>query len=286
MKNKMNTKGASSAIQKRGAFTLIELLVVIAIIAILAGLLLPALNKAKEKSKGIQCMNNSRQMMLGWAMYPADFGDWLLSSLGPPAGQPRVSWVGGGLDFNPYNTSNTDPTVDLDPSPLMPYIGKSRTAWRCPSDPITLTVPGKGILPRVRSYSMSQAFDVGSWLPSTLNGGVWRVFAKPTDLSSPSQTWVIMDEHPDSINDGGLAVQMIVTGGFVVGGSIIDFPASYHNGAAGMGFADGHSEIHKWKGNTMKPPVSKNGGLALGVPAGDSAGDLAWLCSVTTVRDK
>jgi len=280
MKNKMNTKGASSAIQKRGAFTLIELLVVIAIIAILAGLLLPALNKAKEKSKGIQCMNNSRQMMLGWAMYPADFGDWLLSALGPPAGQPRVSWVTGSLDFNPYNTSNTDPTVDLDPSPLMPYIGKSRTAWRCPSDPVSLTVPGKGVLPRVRSYSMSQAFDVGSWLPSP----PYKVFAKPGDIAAPSLCWVIMDEHPDSINDGGLAVQMAVSGGFVAGGSIIDFPASFHNGAAGMGYADGHSEIHKWKGNTIKPPVSKTGGLPLNVPAGDSAGDIGWLSSVTSYR--
>jgi prepilin-type processing-associated H-X9-DG protein len=90
--------------------------------------------------------------------------------------------------------------------------------------------------------------------------------------------FVFLDEHPDSINDAGFAVQMANTGATA---TIVDFPASYHNGAGGFSFADGHAEIHKWIGRTIQPPII-NGGASLGngatgQQAGDSASDVAWL---------
>ena len=258
-------------------FTLIELLVVIAIIAILAAMLLPALSKAKLKTQGISCMNNLRQMMLGWKMYPDDYGDLLLAANGVAAAQNRVSWCTGQLDFDGYNKSNYDVNEDIAKSPLMPYIGKNSYAiWKCPADQATTFKAGVRS-PRVRSNSMSQVFENGPWLPSSK----YRIYGKGAQIVSSAKTFVFVDEHPDSINDGGFAVQMANAGDTTA--QIIDFPASYHNGASGFSFADGHTEIHKWRGSRIKPLPQYNNVLNLNVPAGDSVEDVIWLSSVTTV---
>jgi prepilin-type N-terminal cleavage/methylation domain-containing protein/prepilin-type processing-associated H-X9-DG protein len=260
-------------------FTLIELLVVIAIIAILAGMLLPALSKAKSKTKGITCMNNGRQMTLAWQMYAMDEQELLIKSLdnaGTPENNRRALLVRGNLDYS-SSRDNWDPTNTTALSPLQKYNGNSLEIWKCPSDIGMVTGPGGKKMPRVRSQSMSQVFDYGSWLPASK----YKVYSRLANIDVPTQTWVMIDEHPDSINDAACAVQMAEPGAKTA--QIIDFPASYHNGAAGLNFADGHAEIRRWKGNKIKAPVRYNSSLALNVPAGDSLQDILWWSRNTTI---
>src|SRR5690242_4814315 len=136
-----------------GGFTLIELLVVIAIIAILAGMLLPALGKAKQKAQGIYCMNNHRSLMLAWKMYLDDNNEVL------PFSQFDGAWISGWLDFNSNNASNWDPEVDIKKSLLWPYCGQSLGIFKCPSDRSVVKPafgPLKGrTVSRVRSMAMS-----------------------------------------------------------------------------------------------------------------------------------
>ncbi len=272
----------------RKGFTLIELLVVIAIIAILAAMLLPALSKAKQRTQLTRCMNNNRQMMLGWVMYSSDYGDLLLASLmgaTTPLASSRVVWVTGNMD-TAGDPGAWDPTVHIDKSPMMPFIGKNREIWKCPADPVRIKNSAGAMVQRVRNNSMSQAFDFGAWLKGVPAGGPYLVFAKMSHIRRPTDTWVLGEEHPDSLNDAALAVQMAGNPGDPPA-KIIDYPASFHAGAGVFALADGHCVSRKWIGSTIKPPI-KGQPLPLGnnTPAPDAGtvADLIWWSSITTQK--
>jgi prepilin-type N-terminal cleavage/methylation domain-containing protein/prepilin-type processing-associated H-X9-DG protein len=261
------------------AFTLIELLVVIAIIAILAGMLLPSLAKAKSKAHGIACLNNQKQLSLAWLMYADDHNDNLVWNELTADG---AGWVRGVLDYSGANPHNTNIAGLLDPNyaKLAPYT-KSAGVYRCPADPSYVTIKGQRH-PRARSLSMSQAMNSrDDWL-SYLTKKKYRVFRKLADVQpmGASQAYVFVDEHPDSLNYGDLAVAM--NDGLSPDRIyIIDYPASTHNGAGGLSFADGHAEIHKWLDPRTKLRW-KNQSMALVVPSPGNR-DMAWLSAHASI---
>lgn len=255
------------------AFTLIELLVVIAIIAILAGMLLPALSAAKGKAHGIVCLSNLKQMQISWLLYADDNADKI-----PPNEHPRLgTWVRGWLDNAVSVTDNTN-TLNLRNSHLWPY-HNTLGIWRCPADRSTSKHGGR-TYPRVRSISMN------AWLnrrDSDMDSP-FKVIRKTSDMTDPSPTrnWIFIDEREDRINNGYFFVDM---SGFspreparII---MTDIPASYHNGGASITFGDGHVEQRRWNDPRTKTPIERAGNLRIISESANNA-DIIWLQERTT----
>lgn len=259
----------------QGAFTLIELLVTIAIIAVLASLLLPALTKAKSKGQATTCLNNVRQLQIGWTLYASEHEDNLppiddTDQAGKDAAHP--SWVAGWLRTANEAGDKSDGTnaslltgLQYSEFGSIGQFVQNPKVYRCPGDKTD----------RVRSTSMNAYMNgFGAWQNSN-----FVTFRKLGDIPNPAQTWVFIDEREDSINDGYFPVEMVAQY------TMLDYPASYHDGAGVLTFADGHAEIRHWLEGTTAPPLIPGEHLSVNPKyTSPDDRDLRWLSERTTVK--
>jgi prepilin-type processing-associated H-X9-DG protein len=220
-------------------------------------------------------------------MYTEDGGDRLPYAYAEDASRKEYTgaWCHGNVDspnhvpvfpndvWNPTNTIMT--------GSIYKYTGPNTTIYRCPAD--TYKVPHAGgpyagqKAPRIRSNSMNAWCGMNQGEYTWFGGPEYRKFTKSSDMVAPgpSLTWVLLDEHPVSINDGFFCVDMNPYPNLSAA-TMPDVPASYHNGACGFAFADGHSEIHSWKDPRTKAQIP-------GGSYGNSK-DVLWLWQHSTAR--
>jgi prepilin-type N-terminal cleavage/methylation domain-containing protein len=264
------------------AFTLIELLVVIAIIAILAALLLPALNHAKQQGMATYCLGSQKQIITAWHMYAADSADNLAGNdwgnekawASLPAGYQGLNWISGWEEA--WGTATGDETninllINQQYAQMGPYV-KNAKIYKCVASQI-LALEGSTLCPVLRDVSMSvwmgsstgNANLVNSnQVPAADSGYGYAEFSKLSQINGqngwrtfgPSGALVFIDEKDDSIDDGEFLIQMTEWSA----PELANVPAAYHAGAGLVSFADGHAEIHRWFSQVVLGPPAPAGG--------------------------
>jgi prepilin-type N-terminal cleavage/methylation domain-containing protein len=211
------------------AFTLLELLVVIAIIGILAALLLPALARAKEMAKRVGCLNNQKQLGLGWEMYSGDFSGRMAINDVETTDVPRSttnSWVVGNAQY------------DIDPATITSgsifYNVKNAAVYKCPADYGMITNTS---IPRYRSFSLSCYMN--GPMAADAQFGV-QPLQQMSQIQSPSKTLTFIDEDVLTLDDGHFLYSTNYN-------NWLNVPGWRHQNGTVLTFADHHTEYWKWK---------------------------------------
>ncbi len=248
------------------AFTILEVSVVITLLLILASVAGAGFSRTRPSGQAVQCLSNLGRLACAWQMYAQDNNDKLLPAIegltfGGASDGWGPGWVNGWLDWS-TSTDNTNIAYLIDEryARLAKYVNQRADIFKCPSDNyLSSNQRARGWTQRARSYSLN--IGVGS---RKAPWGDYRIYWQVTRISefrypAPRETWIFVNEHPASINDATF---------YNPNPSWVDLPATYHNGAAGFSFADGHSEMHKWTGSlrqlgnetlAFNPPLARAG---------------------------
>lgn len=247
-----------------GGFVPIELLAILAVLLLFVGIALPAVANFQSRSAAAICLNNHKQIALAWASY-ANANDGacannftLPSTLNAITTGRLDNWAnnvmtwGAGSSIEDRSVTNEAWAAS---GLLQTYASAGVEIYRCPSDHyLSAQQRQRGYKERLRSVSMNTVVGRPETTPGSLSGrswafgGAYRQWLKVHDIPNPKMTWLTIDEHPDSINDGFFVSDTAAS-------SWMDIPGTLHSGATSFSFVDGHVESRKWRSASSRVPV-------------------------------
>jgi hypothetical protein len=280
----MNSNHSTSPDQR--AFTRIDLIALIAIVIVLLGLALPTFGRNLTGARVIECLSNKQELIRAWAAFAGDHNG-TVPGVVSGGGEivttyiPEMPWARGWITWD-MATDNTNILRLTDPiqASLAPYLNGKITPFKCPADVYQSPLQKARSINRVRSVSANIAVGPGNAEQGPWETAYFRHVTKMSQFTvpSPADTWVYIDEHPESINDAAFYPP---TSSY----QWIDLPAGYHDRAAGFAMADGSAQMHRWQSPRTVPAVTYNGFINF-PPANspDDRADIAWFLNHTPHR--